>query len=422
MPQRNPRIIDAAAVWPVTGPPITRARIEIDDRGVIQTVAPRPATAPPASWFLPDSCIVVPGFINAHTHLELTLLRDAIAQDEFFEWVQALRRRKAELSAESFDEAARQGVREFWSQGVSCVADTGDTGAAARALSQLGGRGIAYQEIFGPDPAQADPVIESLPGMLAEQSDQASDTVEIGVSPHAPYSVSASLYRKVAAIVRQRNLRCAVHVAESQSEWDLVTAGTGPFAAMWQARGIPEIEPAASPIALLARSEVLAPGLLAIHCVRLSDDDITALQRSNTSVVVCPRSNARHGHGLPRIEAMLAAGLPVALGTDSAASVADIDIREDARYLVDRTMVSGERAVRMFTIDAAEALRLAERIGSVEAGKDADLVVLELSDRATATGDRPWDLVLDPRTKVAATLVKGRPRYVSADLSRALSR
>lgn len=193
-----------------------------------------PAAAAPggdvATYDEPNA-VAVAGFVNVHTHLELTHLEGLVRESEFPEWIAHVRLLKEQTTADEFAAAARAGLAAMLAQGVTTVGDTGSTGAAAGALAELGGRGIAYQEVFGPDPSQAARALVGLEEALGRLRSLASDSVQLGVSPHAPYTVSSELALAAAELASRRGLRVAMHVAESREETAFVRSGTGPFAA-----------------------------------------------------------------------------------------------------------------------------------------------------------------------------------------------
>src|SRR2546422_5456779 len=148
--------IRAGSVHPVTAPPIEDGAVLVDDRGTIAAVGPHPLvpTPPGARELAFPHASLVPGVVNTHTHLELTHLADKNAEREFARWIRALRALKDATTPDEFARAAERGVRGGWAAGVTCVADTGSTGAPLEALARLGGRGIYYHGVFGPDPAE----------------------------------------------------------------------------------------------------------------------------------------------------------------------------------------------------------------------------------------------------------------------------
>ena len=366
--------IRAGRVHPVTAPPIEDGAVLIGEDGKIVGVGPGsrlPAPGGCEQLEFPDA-VLVPGLVNTHTHLELTHLAGKNAEREFPKWIRQVRTLKEGTTAEAFDAAAEQGVKDCWSQGVTCVADTGDSGAAVRALFRLGGRGIAYHEVFGPDPAQVEASLAGLKDRVHDLRRFTSFHVGLGVSPHAPYTVSAPLYRAVAEYAARDGLPIAVHLAESKEEQEFVRNGAGPFAQAWEARGIAVKAHGISPVRFLESLGVLRRGTLCIHTVQLDRDDIATLARTRVGVAHCPLSNQAHGHGTAPLAELRKAGVPVGLGTDSVVSVGSLDLWAEARA----AGLDGDDALRMLTIEGARALCLDPVIGSLEAGKQADLAVL----------------------------------------------
>src|SRR5436305_7987089 len=212
--------IRAGSVHPVTAPPIMDGAVLVDDTGRTAAVGPDRAVPAPANaqrLAFPEGALV-PGLVNCHTHLELTHLAGKNAEREFAPWIRAIRALKDGTTPAEFSRSAEQGVRDCWAAGVTCVADTGSTGAPLAALARLGGRGIYYQEVFGPDPAKCAASLAELTASVARLRPLASDHVRLGISPHAPYTVSEPLYRATAELARRERLPVAVPLAESREE------------------------------------------------------------------------------------------------------------------------------------------------------------------------------------------------------------
>ncbi len=367
--------IRARSVHPVTAPPIEDGAVLVDDRGTIAGVGPNAVVpTPPGARALEfPHARLLPGLVNTHTHLELTHLIGKNTEREFAGWIRGLRVLKDATSSDEFSRSAELGVRDAWAAGVTCVADTGSTGAPLEALARLGGRGIYYQEVFGPDPAKCAASMEELRRALDRLSPFASSLLSLGVSPHAPYTVSEPLYRAVAEFARRDALPLAVHLAESREETTLVRDGAGSFADALRARGIAVAPRGCSPVEYLLRLGLLerATGWLCIHCVQVDERDIEILRHAGVGLAHCPRSNRAHGHGAAPLAAFRRAGLRVGLGTDSVVSVGDSSLLAEAAA----AGLEGEDALRMLTIEGARALGLEDEIGSLEVGKQADLAV-----------------------------------------------
>jgi len=378
----------------VTAPPIEDGAVLVDGNGRISAVGAHAhiPTPPRAEALEFPEAILVPGLINCHTHLELTHLAGQNSEPDFAKWIRGVRALKDATSPEGFDAAAVAGVKDCWSRGVTCVAETGSTGAVMRALHDLGGRGIVYQEVFGPDRSQLATSMAELESAVSELRGLVTPHVRLGVSPHAPYTVSAPLYEAVAGFARRERLPVAVHLAESKEETQFVRDGTGPFADAWRARGI-AVEPRnCSPVAYLMQRGVVQRETLCIHCVQVDTSDVEILAAGGVAIAHCPRSNRAHRHGTAPLGAFRTAGLRVGLGTDSVVSVGDLDLWADAAA----ASLDGAAALRALTLDGARALGWDRDIGSLEVGKAADLAVF------------PGDLRRPSPSFAALTVLAGR--------------
>jgi cytosine/adenosine deaminase-related metal-dependent hydrolase len=404
-----------AADWvlPMGRPPIRRGAVLLDAAGRIAEVGPddavgRPANVPAEQW---AGASLIPGLVNAHTHLELTGLDGAVPDEDFPGWIRRVITLKAGRSRAGMLEAARQGVVEGWAAGVTTVADTGDSGAVVQALAERGGSGIAYHEIFGPDPLACGQRMAEYRLRFDELRQYATGRVRLGVSPHAPYSVSGALYTAVSAWAATEALPLAVHVAESAEEVELVSRGAGPFAAQWRDRGItPPPGQGTSPVEWLERHGVLGRRTLCIHAVRVDDRDIGRLAAHGCGVAHCPRSNQRHAGREAPLRDLLDAGLAVGVGTDSVASVWPLDLLAEARAARRLAGLDAAAALDLCTRSAARALGLDAGIGSLEPGRWGDLVALRTS--AVDDGVAAQEAVLaSHRDDVLATWLSGREVY-----------
>ena len=400
MPARR---LSARWLLPMDGPPVENGAVLIDEAGRLAAVGPE-ALVPRPSGVAVEAfadALLLPGLINTHTHLELTGLPELVEPD-FAVWIRSVRARKAERGTEEWLAAAHAGLAACHAAGVTTVADTGDSGALLQALAERGGSGIVYHEVFGPDPAQAADSLLGLQRRVGELCRFAGARVRLGLSPHAPYTVSGPLYAATARWARDERLPMAVHVAESSAESSLLADGTGAFASAWAARGIAPPEPlGSSPVGWLDRHGVLGPATLCIHAVRVTAEDIGTLAARGCAVAHCPRSNLAHGHGDAPLAALLAAGLRVGVGTDSVLSVGALDLLAEARHAARLAGLDALAALRLCTIDAARALDLGAETGSLTPGKWADCVVIRppradatVSPAELALGSGPEDVVL----------------------------
>ena len=414
-------------VLPITQPPIENGTV-VESGGSITYVGPR-ADAPRGPDCELGESILLPGLINTHTHLELTAMRGFLEDCQFPAWIDKLRQSRNEvLDADMLLDAARFGVIEGLEAGITTYADTCSSGVVIQALNELGVRGVMYQEVFGPDPSQAKIAMGELEDRLHELESQQTDLVTLGVSPHAPYTVSDALYDAAAQFANHRHLPMAMHIAESQAEHDIVTKGTGEFAERWARRGIATAPRARSPIALLEQHGALERGALLIHCVRVDDADIEIISRHHCAVAHCPASNAKFGHGIAPLLPLLAAGIRVGIGSDSVASNNRMDVLDEARLavLIHRAATrkhdafGAHHALELATIGGARALGIDDRVGSLEVGKDADLAAFRIDiPRTTPNGD-PYSAAIFALPGRTAELVAVRGK-VLVDKARVLA-
>jgi cytosine/adenosine deaminase-related metal-dependent hydrolase len=326
--------------------------------------------------------------VNVHAHLELAMFRGALEDLSFRDWILRLvGGKRSVLVDEDYAAAARWTALEAIRAGITTLASTEASGVGMEALTEAGLRGIVYHEVFGPDPAQAEGSMRELRERLAELRPRETELVRLGISPHAPYTVSDDLFRAAARMAGEEELPIAIHIAESAVERELVARGEGDFAPGLRARGIATSARGRSPIEMLDRLGALAARPLLIHCVDLDEEDIRRIADSDCAVAHCPVANAKLGHGVAPVPALREAGVRVGLGTDSVGSNNRLDLLEEARVasLLQRavhrstTLLAPAELLRLCTLDGARALGLEDRIGTLEPGKDADLCAVSLA-------------------------------------------
>ncbi len=388
-------------VVPIATPPIEHGTLIVQDDRIAWVGPTAQAPAGGRDEQLGDA-ILTPGLVNAHTHLDLTAMRGFLEDLPFFEWVRTLTRARAGVLGEAdLLDSATVGIADGLRAGITTFGDTADSDAGFDAMRAMGVRGIAYREVFGPDPADADASLAGLRAKVTAMQARgaANALVRVGVSPHAPYSVSDALFAAVARYAASERLPVAVHIAESADEHALVTEAAGPFADFLVGRGIHVKVRGTGEIELLRAAGLLRAGTLLIHCVRATAPDVRTIANTGCGVAHCPASNSKLGHGVAPLAALLAAGARVGLGSDSMASNNQMDMLTEARLAVlqQRSLagrgdvLSARAALRLATLGGAEALRLDAEVGSLEAGKQADFATFlidpiygDVSDPAAA--------------------------------------
>ena len=416
-----PQTIYAARwVLPMDAPPVDGGEVVIDN-GRIAAVRPRRTPAAECRDF--GDAVLLPGLVNAHTHLEYTALRGFLEDVPFFPWVRALTAAKASLSADDWLWSARLGALECAASGITTVGDNTDAGAVMQVLSESGQRGIVYQELFGIDDREpTGPIIAALQAKIASHRQYASDRLAVGVSPHAPYTIRPALFAAINAYVAAEHLPTSIHIAESPAESALTEKGAGPFAEMYARRGIAWDVPHSTPTAYAASLGALTPSTLAVHCVHQTSGDIALLAEAQSAIIHCPKSNAKLGAGIAPLASWLKTdGLRVGLGTDSAVSNNSLDLWEEMRFALllqrasreDAEAVTARNVLHLATLGGAEAMGLESRVGSLTPGKQADLIAVSLTSPHAVPATDPYAaLVYSARASdVLFTLCSGEIIY-----------
>jgi cytosine/adenosine deaminase-related metal-dependent hydrolase len=383
---------------------------------------------------------IMPGLVNCHSHLELTAMRGYLEDVEanFLAWLFKLTAARINnMTAEDLRDSAAWGAVEAARAGVTTLADACSEGeSSARALREVGLRGIVYQEAIHPDPAKAVETFAKLEINLARLRALETPLVRAGVSPHAPYSASARLIERVTDLAEAERLPLMIHAAESDAEDLMFREGRGTFADSLAVRGIEWRAARVSPIQYLKQLGLLRVKPVLAHCVRVDDADIETIRESGASVAHCPKSNAKLGHGRAPYEKFLS--LRHGFGSDSVASNNTCDILEEARFalLLARSAneqtnldaLTAERALRDATLGGARALGF-DDCGSLEEGKQADLAVVRLDAPHQTPAHDPTRTLIFASTgrDVTLTVVAGKEvfrdgRVVNVDEERLRAR
>lgn len=417
-------------VLPVSAPAIADGAIAVDGQ-VITSVGSRAELVeqfPQAVTRDLRDAVIIPGLINAHSHLELTAMRGFLENEEndFFAWLRKLTIARMErMTADDINVSAVWGACEAARAGVTCVADASDSALQSmNALRGVGLRGIVFQESFGPDPNQLKVNFEKLQTKVARLRERETSLVKCGVSPHAPYTVCGPLLELIAGFASDEHLPLMMHAAETAMEVSLLRDGSGPFAEGLRNRGIEWRAPGVSPIQYLSDHGILLTRPLLAHCIQVDEADLETLQQTDTRVAHCPKSNAKLGHGRAPFGRMIEKEIKVGLGSDSVASNNTCDLLEEARFalLLARSEQTGKDENHWLTADdvfqaatvgGARALGLDQQIGELRAGLQADFAVVGLNGvHQTPSYDPLHTLIFASSARdVTMTVVAGREIY-----------
>lgn len=379
------RLVRFKARWifPVSGSPIQNGMIEVQNR-IITAMVPQSD----ASAIDLGSVALIPGLINAHTHLEFSDLQAPVQPAEpFTSWIQAL---VAVRRGRPADNASIQaGLKECLANGTTAVGEIATqswpTSTYQILDAQTAIQSVVFREILGlrADQIQTQFQIASdwLSGNPTDSSIQSPHVIR-GLSPHAPYSVHPDLYRQLTRLAADRHAPVAVHLAETPAELELLRDGTGEFVRMLEKFGVwdDQIIPRHSrPLDYLTPLENV-PKSLVIHGNYLSDVEIDWIsQHPQVSVVYCPRTHAFFGHPPHAWQTMLARGINVAIGTDSRGSNPDLSTWKELCFLRSQFPgISPAILLKLGTLNGARALGLDQVTGSLEVGKRANLTMIHL--------------------------------------------
>ena len=402
---RNSMIITFAKLLTCKHPdnPIIDGALLINN-GIIRTVGragPLLKRFPGQDVHRMQCAVIMPGLVNTHVHLELPSLLDSIRAQAFPDWVLKLIRAKKKIGKQDYVSAASENIHTLTRTGTTTVAEICTHAVSPALIKRIGLRAVVYNEIIN--------MGSSL--LLSRRKDSA--LVKFGLSPHTPYTVSKTFLLDIIKLAQKKQLRLAMHIAESKDEikllqrkksgleklyqfanWDLAWAPTG-----------------SSSFEYLSKIDFLSPALLAVHAVQVNDHDINLIKRSGASVAHCPRSNRELGVGRMPLKKFLDAGIAVGLGTDSLASVPTLNMWDEMRYayrIHRRDSISAENIFRIATIGGAKALGLDKEIGTIEPGKKADIIAVPLPKKNT--GNLYNDLLRETKSCIM-NVVNGKIIY-----------
>lgn len=350
--------------------------------------------------------VIMPGLVNAHTHLELTHHQGLVQRtSRFTDWLsQLIRNHKSD--SEWVDSAVKDGIEMSVAGGATTVGDIHGFGMSAYTHKNSPVRTVVFFETTGFSPERTHIGVERIDDYLAS-SPQKDALFLPAVSPHALYSTSATLYRYCLRLARSRGLPLCTHLSETKDEIEFLASGTGAFADLLKAFGISMKEwtpPGCSPIQYLKDIGILEYRPLLAHCNYLTEADIETLTASNATVVFCPRAHRYFHHNSHPICRLIKAGANVAIGTDSLASNWSLNMLDELKYLANtQNSLSPETIFDLVTINGARGLSL-ERVGKLQKGWYADVIGVAIPD----DGQPVIQQILDESARNILTVVAGR--------------
>jgi len=353
---------------------------------------------------------LMPGFVNAHAHLELTLAESQVTpQPRFTDWIREVVRTTGEWTEDDFESSVRTGIKLSAEAGTTTIGDIGRGTRGVDAYLESGLRFRAFHEVIGFDPNAADNIFESLKSRISEQ--RSGDNLFIGISPHTPYTVSERLLKKCAQLARGNNWPLCIHLAETKAELQFLRDGTGEILELRKDFGLPArwSPPRASPVRYLNNLGFFERPVTLIHCNYVTEEDFDIIGLSGSSVVFCPRSHKYFGHGGHPFLRMLGHGINVALGTDSLISSPSLSMFDEMKFVYDEyPEIEPALLLRMVTENGLKALGLPAESPMPGPGSRADIVGVAMPEEKVDRFDTPLDAVFSAYSEVIFSMAGGR--------------
>lgn len=384
--------LQARVVFPVDRPPIEHGVVTIEGERIV-AIGTRAERGDVTDL---GDVALIPGLVNCHTHLEFSYLQQPLGAPgmRLVDWIRLVIAERARVGTD-LGSSILKGFTESLRCGVATIGDIfqgfvvgGADGVTESNVVEL------LLEVIGFSNARAESAFAAARDRLDVLATRCK--AKIGLSPHAPYTVSPKLLRRLVGLAKERDLLVAMHVAESAEELELLQSGTGPFQellderSMWDAEAIPHGSRPMDYLRMLAE----APRSLVIHGNYLdrNEHDFLATNADRMSLVYCPRTHDYFRHPSYPLETLLRKGVRVALGTDSRASNPDLNLLTEMRYVAKTfPTIDPQEVLRMGTLAGAEALGRDTELGSITQGKLANLVTIPLAGETSGKANEMLD-------------------------------
>ena len=325
------------------------------------------------------SGVIIPALVNAHTHLELSRLKDQITFDQGFQsWVKELLQCRESYTIKELENGVKSGINQLQDSGCGIVGDISTLGIAWNLLCESGLSGVWFREYLGTQISRY-----SLP--------EKHGNLKASLAGHAPHTTSPVLLKSLSQTAQNHGCPFSIHVGESQDEIEFLTTGKGKWAEFLCEKGIDFLDwrlPAKSPVKYIDEIGILNEKTLIVHLIHCQKQDFDIIKNRCSNVCICPRSNYNLHKKLPDIEQMLKAGIKPCMGTDSLASTRSLSIFDEMAFTANSfSNINPETIFEIATINGAKALGLSQKFGTLEPGKFAVFIYLPI------TADKQSDLL-----------------------------
>lgn len=422
------QILTADWVLPIRKSPIKNGAVVIDGSKIkaVGAAATLREKYPAAKLLSYEKAIILPGFVDAHTHLEYAVFRGLGDDLAYVDWRILLSKKEKKLNAEDWLVSAQLGAAEALQSGITFVANISASEAGLKAIKKAGLRARVYYEVVGVDHKEVPALVRKIVAQVNKWEENiASPLLSIGVAPHSVYTVCPPLIKAVGELARKNSWPVSMHIAGSKDEVDFIKYGSSKLATefrevnkwgsiLWQPTGV-------TPVKYLLQWGLFDNSLIAAHCLHVTENDLMTLKKYQVAVAHCPKCSAKLGMGIAPLREFLQHGLKVGLGTDSPASNNTMDMFDEMRVglLLQRGLThttqnaEAKQFVHLATYGGAQALGLDKQIGSLEPGKEADLIVVDVSHSHQQPLTDPYSALVFSANQenVCLTMVSGKILY-----------
>jgi len=391
---------------------------------------------------------LMPGFVDAHTHLEFSAMRGLINDVPYAAWKLHIAEKQKRFTMQDWEDSALLGALEVVRSGITTIADITKTGASRTAAEVAGLHGVIYRKVGTMDRYEVDKAFEKGKNDIEEwRASTDPARLRIGIAPSALYNCHPHIFQRIAEYASNAgDIPVAVHLAGSLEEYEFIRYGSSPFSvhSTEQERGYgidmpPWLATGTSPVRYILNWGLFeVPELLAIHCVQVDEADIEKLVEYDVGIAVCSRCNAQLAMGVAPLRKFMEEGLRVGLGTDSPAATDATDMVAEMRIglLLQRALgtrskfLTAAEMVRLATLGAAEALHLDDKVGSLDVGKIANIIAVDLSNSSQVPTHDPNSAIVHTAThdSILMTMIDGNIIYADGkhrhdiDVQRAFAR
>jgi len=394
------RLLISKYLLPITTPPIPNGALILDDNTVIAidsyTELKKDFPGLPEEDL--SSYLILPGFINCHTHLELTPLKGRLKRtSSFADWIKQLIVQKSQLTSEKIIAGVEEAIDELRNSGVVAIGDISSEFCSHEVILRSGMSGRIYLEFIALNEDDIESRIKNIVKAIPQDIQQ-HDSIQYGISPHSPYTICDKGFNTITSVIKSGGYHSAIHVGESDEEREFFKSNSGKLYQMMNTFSpVDQRKNLSSPLTYLYSNHYLTEESMMIHLNVLQDHEIAIVKQYGLSVIHCPLSHDFFGHPPFKLKKLLSHGVNVALGSDSMASNDTLNFFEELRELkVKFAFLTSEEIINMVTINGARALKLGSQFGEIQIGQSCSLIGIPWQDKITD----PYENIIENRASV----------------------